>query len=115
MRYSVGSQILIHSARRVINGRRAYDVMQVTAINPKTGSAIGMRMTKPERYMAWTPIAGGSWLVLQEGLTEHWEKKFEDAKMVALYPQILDRMAAIDRHGRKTSRPVCGTPDKAPH
>jgi hypothetical protein len=101
VRYKIGDLILRRSLR-IINGRKIYMVMRVVAINTRTRSAISVEMVWPERYLAWSPTENGRWLVC-DGLTTGWEKTFEDAKMHALYPNTLDRMAAICRNGRKSN------------
>lgn len=97
MRYRVGDPILKPDRVRRVNGRQSYVVCRVDAVND--GMAIGWRVTN--RTLAWSPINHGSWLVLENDLTVGVEKKFEEAKMLALYPEVLDRIAAITRHGKK--------------
>jgi hypothetical protein len=96
MRYRVGDRALLRFGHYTCNGRNAYRVFKVLAV--KNGSAISYEATGTT--VIWSPVDRGGWLVLVNNQTTKVEKTFEEAKMVALYPEVLDRMANIDRHGK---------------
>jgi hypothetical protein len=98
VRYKIGD-LLLDAYGQPHNARKPYQVYRVTYAD--RGTAIAKQQANPPRVLLFD---GTQWTILVDGQEPVMAKTFEEGKLLALYPNVLDRMAAIDRHGRKSER-----------